>query len=244
MTRTCPQCERSFEPKASHQIYDFQECRQQGWVEKEVVAAQTPAQRVGAIDLSEVRARGEEAGGDKSRWTLIARAHITHTLIATSYFSAEDFDALGIPPEHVNVCTSWIGHFSKRKVMEPISWRYSQKPSRKGGKVWTYRITQKGREELPALLQDTRSELAGLGIDNSSEANMGAARKEDAVTSVDAEPGEKENAGVGGSADSPALAASHAGVTPSTGASPLPASAGEPEPLSLLPEPDPKAWAA
>jgi hypothetical protein len=118
-----------------------------------------------ARTLEDVRGRGEESK-EKSRYTLIAREHITHTLLATGYFSAEDFDSLGIPPAHVNVCTSWIGHFSKRKVMEPISWRYSSKPSRKGGKVWTYKITQKGREVLPALLEETRAEIAGMSAGN------------------------------------------------------------------------------
>ncbi|HEY6731936.1 MAG TPA: hypothetical protein VI039_13050 [Solirubrobacterales bacterium] len=187
-TRTCPQCERSFEPNAKHQIYDVEACRYQGWIQKEVEAAEASAQRVEVHDLDEVRGRAEESK-EKARYTLIAREHITHTLVATGYFSAEDFDALGIPAEHVNVCTSWIGNFSRRKLMEPISWRASSKPSRKGGKVWTYKITEKGRAELPALLEDTRREIDGVsaGRPSSKEGDgLGKAGKEAGTHSGDA----------------------------------------------------------
>ncbi len=229
MTRLCGcGCGASLEDLRADAVYASEACS------KRARRAASPDKARTASALDEVRGRGEESGGDKARYTLVAREHITHTLIETGYFSAEDFDSLGIPPAHVNVCTSWIGHFSKRKVMEPISWRYSSKPSRKGGKVWTYKITQKGRDELPALLEETRSELSGLGTDNSSEACTGATRDEDAVTSVGAEPGESGPTGPGSGVG----VANPQGPPGTASSPPLSAGTASPEPLSLLPEPD------
>lgn len=181
-----------------------------------------------ARTLDEVRGRGEESK-EKARYTLIAREHITRTLLETGYFNAEDFDALGIPAAHVNVCTSWIGHFSKRKVMEPISWRYSSKPSRKGGKVWTYKITQKGRDKLPALLEDTRRELAGVDGD---EKGVGGRSTCQLPSGASVHPGESGLTGPGsGAGAAKAQAQPGSPGPPTTGTAP-------PEPLSLLPETD------
>lgn len=181
-TRICAysQCEVEFEPKRPHHRFHSEACRYGDYLERQENGREARAQRVGAHDLDEVRARGEESKGDKARWALIVREHIAHTLTATGYVSAEDLDALGIPPEHVNIGNSWLGHFSKRRLMAPVIWRYSSKPSRKGGKVWTYRITEKGREELPALLSEVRSTLARYGAGDPAEGNGSAGTRRSA----------------------------------------------------------------
>jgi hypothetical protein len=161
VTRTCKYkpCGNAFEQTDSRHEYCGPTCRANQHYddhpEKGRPNPAVPLQSVAADSLDEVWARGEE-GKPKSYWTAIAREHLRRTLLETGYFNSEDFDALGIPPEHVNVGNSWIGHFSKQKLMDPISWRRSEKPSRKGGKIWIYRITDKGRQELGA----------GVGIDH------------------------------------------------------------------------------
>jgi hypothetical protein len=131
--------------------------------------------------LDDVRGLQEE---HKSPWPMIVREHLNRTLVKTGYVSAEDFDALGIPPEHSNLANAQMGAYSRMGYMEKVSWHRSKKPSRKSGTVWTHRITEKGRQELSKL----------VGID----AGGGSGRPDicsDAITSVD--PGESKVEEVG-----------------------------------------------
>ena len=110
--------------------------------------------------LDDVRGLQEE---HKSPWPMIVREHLNRTLVKTGYVSAEDFDALGIPPEHSNLANAQMGAYSRMGYMEKVSWHRSKKPSRKSGTVWTHRITSKGRQEL--------SKLVGVDAGGSSTAS-------------------------------------------------------------------------
>lgn len=115
--------------------------------------------KAGTESLDEVRAKHEES---KGRWTVIVREHLNRTLFVTGYVSAEDFDALGIPPEHSNLANAQMGSYSKQGFMEAISWHRSKKPSRKSGKVWVHKLTEKGREHLSPLVgSDREASLVG-----------------------------------------------------------------------------------
>jgi hypothetical protein len=151
-TRTCKQCERPFEPKRPHQIYDTRECRYQGWIENEVEAA---SQRVEQQPLQEVRGQQEE-GGASADYLILAREQIARTLLHTGWFTADDLEPLGIPQQYRrSVHGSATGYFSgELSHMEEAGRRKSERPARKGGKNTVFRITVRGRRELPRLLKD------------------------------------------------------------------------------------------
>lgn len=107
--------------------------------------------------LDEVRALHEES---KGRWTVVVREHLNRTLLDTGHVSAEDFDKLGIPAEHSNLANAQMGSYVARKLMEPVSWKRSTKPSRKSGKFWIYRITDLGREKLARHRAEGRSQAS------------------------------------------------------------------------------------
>lgn len=150
--------------------------------------------------LDEVRGDAEE-NPEKARWTLIVREQIARTLIHTGYFSAADLEPLGIPAAHGNVCTSQIGTFASRRLMEKVRWRKSEKPSRKGGILWTFRITEKGRKELPKIIAGTGAtgEKQREGTAGASTAPSTDPSFQDAPTPAGADPGEAPADGTPGS---------------------------------------------
>jgi hypothetical protein len=170
-TRTCAYapCSKEFEPEHWRQIFCTPTCRaNQHYVdhpEKGRALVDGALRCVAGDALDLVRGDAEESP-EKARWTLIVREQIARTLDAEGYFSAEDLDDLDLPAEHVNVCTSQIGSFASQKLMRKRDWKRSEKVSRKGGILWTFQVTEKGREKLPALLEDVRSKLAGLDTPN------------------------------------------------------------------------------
>ncbi len=69
----------------------------------------------------------------------------------TGYVSAEDFEALGVPDEHHNVPGAQMGGYVSAGLMEAVTfkrWSTKAKASRKSGKYWVYKITEKGRQKL------------------------------------------------------------------------------------------------
>jgi hypothetical protein len=184
-------------------------------------------------------ARGQqEEGKTSSDWALLAREHVMRTLLETGWFTADDLDPLGIPEHYRRSVHGLVTAYfrGKQPYMEEAGRRKSERPERKGAKNTVFRITVKGRRELPALLKGLtiqlgREKLAGVGSANregSAAANHGTldrpAPNPGARSSDTADPGER---------------------SPEP---PLTGSSGEPvrpyEPLSLLPEPDPESWAA
>jgi hypothetical protein len=171
MTRTCAYapCSKEFEPDHWRQIFCTPTCRaNQHYADhpekgRAVVDGALRCVAGDALDL--VRGDAEESD-EKARWTLIVREQIARTLMETGYFSVNDLEPLGIPAEHVNVCTSQIGSFASSKYMAKLTWHKSERVSRKGGPYWTFQITERGREKLAAVLDDIRSQLAGLDTEN------------------------------------------------------------------------------
>lgn len=163
-TLTCAfePCSKEFVARRAHARFCSDACRSLAW---KANASDDAAERVLDHPLDIVRGDAEESD-EKARWTLIVREQIARTLHHTGYFSVDDLDALGIPPEHVNVCTSQIGSFASARHMRKLHWTRSEKTSRKGGIKWTFQITETGREKLPGLLEDVRAKLAGLDAEN------------------------------------------------------------------------------
>lgn len=115
-------------------------------------------------DLDEARGLQEEQK-EKARWTLIVREQIIRTLLGTGYLHADDLDDLGVPPAHCNVRGSQMGSFRSCGYMEKTGVeRKVSHAAANGRKAPIYRITAKGRRELPRLLKD----LAGSSADVSS----------------------------------------------------------------------------
>lgn len=158
--------------------------------------------------LADARGQQEE-GGASADYLILAREQIARTLLATSFFTADDLEPLGIPEQYRrSVHGSATGYFSgEQPYMEETGRRKSERPTRKGAKNTVFRITVKGRRELPGLLR----EMEGPVRD--------AAKRLYGETLV----------GTGASL---------------TGAGARSSETSASEPLSLLPELDPEAWAA
>jgi hypothetical protein len=158
------------------------------------------------------------------RWRLVMELQIHRTLLETGHFHVDDLDALDLPPEAFEVRGTLVNAIRRTDVMESTGiYRKVAHAAANARKAPIYRITEKGRKEL---------------------VGMGGGNAVDSPRTVPAASGHSSHSG-----DS-----SGAGVQPPQGAdrSRIPtddcASTGapdpSPEPLSLLPEPDPKAWAA
>lgn len=163
MTRTCKYapCSKEFEP--THPRHEFCEptCRaNQHYVEhpEKGRAVQSGALRsVATHPLDDARGQVEE-GKTSADWALIAREHVMRTLLRTSYFTADDLDPLGIPEHYRRSVHGLVTAYFRgpQPYMEEAGRRKSERPERKGAKNTVFRITAKGRRELPKM-------LAGLG---------------------------------------------------------------------------------
>lgn len=114
-------------------------------------------------------ARGQvEEGKTASEWALIAREHVMRTLLGTGYFTADDLEPLGIPEHYRRHLHGLItAHFrGPEPYMEEAGRRKSERPERKGAKNTVFRITAKGRRELPAKL---RALTSGVGAGSSGQ---------------------------------------------------------------------------
>ncbi len=164
----------------------------------------------------------------KRDWAGAIDEQIARTLLATGAFHADDLDELCVPPEHANTKGLRIGSFSQRKLMESTGvYRTVSHAAANARKAPVYRITKKGRREL--------SKLVGVSAEG--------AREPGPMPDV-APDGHRASARCTDSGDN------GAGVSESVRPEEVPtvdlesASAASPETLSLLPEPDPEAWAA
>ncbi len=171
MSRLCLQCDRSFEPNAPHQVFDSQECRYQGWIEKEILAAQGGAQRVEAHPLVAARAEQEESATNK-RYGLLIRQAIIDQLKTVGTCHADDLEALYPADELARKrCRKLAGAqfgsmAAPRGGREPLirekERRKSSIPERKGAKSGVYVFTKAGWDRWGA---------AGVGGGNVSESS-------------------------------------------------------------------------
>lgn len=182
-TRTCenPGCDERFAAKNPRRRFCSDDCRFEAWDTAHPRLDLSDRTTVDTPDLDEVRAQHEES---KGHWTVIVREHLNRTLLETGFVSALDFDALGVPPEHVNLANAQMGAYSRAGFMEPVTWQRSKKASRKSGKIWTFRITEKGRDKLT-------STLAGAGAGGGKEPKGTPSRDPLTVGGTSASPGER-----------------------------------------------------
>lgn len=161
MTRTCryEPCGRDFEPTDARQEFCGGTCRANhhyaGRPEKGRSVPSTPLQSVATHPLADARGLQEE-GGDSADYLILAREQIARTLLHTGWFTADDLEPLGIPQQYRrSVHGSATGYFSgEQPYMEEAGRRKSERPERKGAKNTVFRITARGRRELPRLLKD------------------------------------------------------------------------------------------
>lgn len=159
----------------------------------------------------------QEQQKEKARWTLVVREHIAHTLLGTGYFHADDLGPLGVPPEHNAIKGTQVASCVNRRLMVKAGERKCQHKAANGRKAAIYRITELGRQKLTAQLGE-----------QSAQVNAGApsSKGEDRVTNPSVPSAGVDSGGGSG-------VTSHASEPTRSFA-----------PLSLLPEPDPKTWAA
>lgn len=168
--KVCLNCNTPFEAKRDAARYCSEQCKNDWHAENRFALSQEPGQRVEGHALDEVRGLLEEHKGD---WTIIVREHARRTLLVTGYLSAADFTALGVPDEHCNLPGAQIGAYANAGYMEAISfkrWSAEAKASRKSGKYWVYRVTQKGKEQLGPL-----TGIGGSGASSSEGTSLAAA---------------------------------------------------------------------
>jgi hypothetical protein len=149
-TRTCPQCGRKFTPKRPHHEYDSEECRYQGWIEKQINAAQAPVQRVEGHPLVEVRVNQATKKHNRDLGGLIRQAIVDQIKTKGECFADDLVDLY--PEGEVKECrrlaTAQFGSLTGSGLIREKERRKSTIPARKGAKSGVYIFTQKGRETL------------------------------------------------------------------------------------------------
>lgn len=105
-----------------------------------------------------------EEGPTSSQWALIAREHTMRTLLERGEFTADDLAVLDMPQQYRRSVHGLVTAYFRgpEPFMEEAGRRKSARPERKGAKNDVFRISARGRRELPHVLRDLQSELAGL----------------------------------------------------------------------------------
>jgi hypothetical protein len=197
-------------------------------------------------------ARGlQEEGKTSSEWALIARERVMRRLLEAGSFTADELFSLGIPEHYRKSVHGLVTAYfrGKQPYMEEAGRRKSERPERKGAKNTVFRITAKGRRELPGLLKGLTVGVSAGGMAPRQGESLSRGREKPLAG---ADPGgQSAPTGVPPSEESgrdtdPSVPS--ASVQSGEGSG-VPSHAPEPdarpyEPLSLLPEPDPEAWAA
>jgi hypothetical protein len=143
----------------------------------------------------------------KAEWVARVRRHIAATLIETTYFHADDLDVLLVPSAHANVKGSQAGSFRSQGFMEKTGQeRKVAHAAANGRKTPIFRITEKGRRELPKL-------LVGYSAEGRGQTPQEGTQPADATpSSVSGENGSGD--GVVGPSPSPESAARLPGMEP------------------------------
>jgi len=153
------ECRRTMVTQRADAEFCQSECKD-AWHNEERRKRRAPATRViGGSEgerqpLRAVRGQQEE-GQASADYLILAREQIARTLLHTGWFTADDLEPLGIPQQYRrSVHGSATGFFSgEQPYMEEAGRRKSERPERKGAKNTVFRITVKGRRELPVLLK-------------------------------------------------------------------------------------------
>lgn len=95
----------------------------------------------------------------KGEWRDRIRRHMARTLLATGHLHADDLTVLEVPAAHANVAGSQFGGFCQQGFMESTGIErkvaHAAANARKG-KI--FRITEKGKRELPKMLAGAGAE--------------------------------------------------------------------------------------
>lgn len=239
MTRTCDQCGKHLITHRADARFCDERCRAR-WNNKHRVKPPATDIRIATADggvgsrggnvrsVSEARDL-QSASKELDRWRLIMEQQVFRTLLATGYFHVDDLDCLDLPPAAFEVRGTLVNRVRAKGWMQRSG--FERKVAHKAAnarKAPIYRITAKGRAELPGFVgvEGERSrgrDVAGAGLGHSLDSG-----DSDLTGPGDGSAGQlPDKRDQGRPQDPPSFA-----------------SAASPESLSLLPEPDPESWAA
>ena len=214
-TRTCDQCgkhlithraDARFCDKDCNNAWHNEQRRSRRSTNKHLTPVSgTEGSRGGNVrSVSEARELQEQQK-DKARWTLILREHMARTLLATGYLHADDLYELGVPPKHDAIKGSQTAAFVCRGWMTKAGERKCSHKAANGRKAKIYRLTDKGRQELQALVGDSGRSISSAAAAVSGE-NPGADAAPGVLTGGSAQgsaPGSSDQPLVGVSAGRP-----------------------------------------
>lgn len=114
---------------------------------------------------------------EKDRWRLIMEQQVLRTLLETGAFHVDDLDPLDLPPVASEVKGTLVSSVRARGYMESTEVRRKvAHAAANARKAPIYRISAKGRRELPKLLIDLQAKLAGVGATGVVGADPGVTR--------------------------------------------------------------------
>jgi hypothetical protein len=245
MTRTCDQCGKHLVTHRADARFCDETCRTR-WKNDHRRKQATPDTRVNGQGAG-VGSRGghvrdldtarelQAQQKEKRDWRDAIDEQIRCTLLETGYFHTDDLDPLGIPPEHAQLKGTRSAWFRNQGFMEKTgAERKVAHKAANGRKAPIHRITPKGRRKLT------------VGV---SAGGPRPRQGESLTRAASADPGEPQSRPTGdpSSTEGPNRALVRASEKTGEGSgviSPPEPSARSHEALSLLPEPDPEAWAA
>lgn len=192
---------------------------------------------------------------DKRDWSGAIDEQIRRTLLTTGYFHADDLDPLGVPPEHAQLKGTRSAWFRNQGFMEKTgAERKVAHKAANGRKAHIHRITPKGRRELTAGVGSENREGSAVRESNSTldrPAPVSVGEPTGARSSLTAHPGvqsaptgvpSEETDRLGLSSPNPPVPSVSDQSSPVADSTSHDEVTGET--LSLLPPPDPEAWAA
>jgi hypothetical protein len=167
--RTCDQCGKHLITHRADARFCDERCRARwNYKHRESATATdiriTPAEggvgsRGGNVrSVSEAREL-QSASKELDRWRLIMEQQVFRTLLSTGYFHVDDLDCLDLPPAAFEVRGTLVNRVRAKGWMQRSG--AERKVAHKAAnarKAPIYRITTKGREELPTLVGNNSGE--------------------------------------------------------------------------------------
>lgn len=182
-TRTCDQCGKHLITHRADARFCNELCRAR-WNNKRRSEGAGTDIRIAGTDRG-VGSRGgnvrsvdearilQSESEERDRWRLVMEEQIHRTLLGTGYFHVDDLDPLEVPPIASEVKGTLINSVRARGYMKSTEVRRKvAHAAANARKAPIYKITEKGRAELPALLEDTRREIAGVEGEGSRSSDV------------------------------------------------------------------------
>lgn len=240
MSRACDQCSKRLITQRADARFCDDICKAR-WHNAERSKRGATAKRIPGADGPDVHAladarAAQEATKLKDHYSQVIYQGIIERL-ERGPVHADDLEDL-FPESDRTMCRKLVGaqfgSLASRHYIREKERRKSSVPSRKGAKSGVFEFTQKGRERL-----------AGVGAGRRTQSLSGAHSGESPAR-IDAGPPDEQSparpacASLGASVDPGGDSSVHGRQRAHDAGEPRPTS----EPLTLLPEPDPEAWAA